>query len=242
MKKLLILLLAAILPFAVSPAANAADGGESPAYYVKDGRVWDNGTEIDAEVSEIPEGIDNGIKYWAYLGDYGEERAIWFFTRDEGEGGTPIGVLPLDETLQDLIWSPDGGQFLVAAGGFRADLFYYLYGEGMEKKAEFSGLRGGAEWIDPKRFVLTRIDDLRADEEGAILQDAGYKTSVIMYDSALGEETVLRESSDTGSFALDGVSEGKIVVYETYVASPKDWADEDKIEGREISVDIPPAK
>ena len=247
MKNLMILLLAAILPFAVSPMANAADEDDGPAYSVKNGRVWAKGTEIDAEVNEAPEWLDNGIKYWAALegGDDADETGVWFFTRDEGEGGTPIGFISLDSAYeyQDIVWSPDGGRLLLMTGsGMRPDVFFTLYGEGMEKKAEFSGLRGGAEWIDPNRFVLTRIDDLRADEEGVILQGAGYKTSVVLYDSPTGAETVLKESSDTGSFALGAVAEGKIVIGETYVASPKDWADEDKIEEREITVDIPPAK
>jgi hypothetical protein len=233
--------LCATLAFAASPAA-AADGGAAPSYSVKNGHVFSKGAELDVEVNEAPEGLDNGIQYWAAIEneDEPDETGVWFFTKD----GQVNGFIPLDSAgeYQDLTWSPDGAQLLLTTGsGMRPDVFFTLYAEGMEKKVEFSGVRGGLEWLGPYRFVLTRIDDVREDEDGVILGYAGFRTSVVLYDTAVDLETVLKEASDTASYALDSIAEDKIVVEETYVASPKDWADEDKIERREIVVEPPPA-
>ena len=239
MKKFLIFLIAVVMAFTASPVFAAQDG---PPYSVKDGRVYADGEELDAEVYEAPKGLDNGIKYWAALeGGDESETGVWFFTSD----GQANGFIPLDSPYeyQDLLWSPDGGQLLLATGsGMRADMFFTLYGEGMEQKVEIPGVRGSAAWVDPLRFVLTRIDDPRADEDGVILEYESYKTSAVLYDSAADDETILGESSGTQDFAIGEVTDdGKIVIIESYVDSPKDWADEDKIKTRETTVEVPAA-
>lgn len=237
MKKFLLFTFAVVMTFAASSVFGAQD---VPPYSVKDGHVYAGGEELDAEVYEAPEGLENGIKYWAaFEGGDESETGVWFFASD----GQVNGFIPLDSAYeyQDLLWSPDGGQLLLATGsGMRADLFFTLYGEGMRQGVEIPGVRDSAAWIDPRRFVLTRIDDARADEDGAILEHESYKTSVVLYDSAAGKETALGKSSDTQDFAIGEVTgDGKIVIVESYVDSPKDWAGEDKIKTRETTVEIP---
>jgi hypothetical protein len=112
----------------------------------------------------------------------------------------------------------------------------------MEKKAEIDGVKG-AVWIDPIRFVTTRIDDAR-EISGAISGRAfGYRVSVVMYDTAVSDTVVLKESTDTKNYWLNEVIEdgGALSVREESVKSQDDWGDEGKTEEREIRVEIPTA-
>ena len=125
----------------------------------------------------------------------------------------------------------------------RPDVFFELYAEGMEKKAEFSGMLGQIEWLeDGMRFVFTRIDDIREGgaEPGVSI---GWKLSAILYDSAIEEAIPLKESTDTKNFSFDSVSEDgeHIALTETSVQSSKDWGEEEKIKEREIKVPMPAA-
>jgi hypothetical protein len=120
---------------------------------------------------------------------------------------------------------------------------YALYKpETMEKKTEIPGMRGTASWIDAGRFVVTRIDDVRETESG-IFSTYALRLSAVMYDTAAEETVVLKEATATQNFWCreltdDGAS---ITVWEDYVESEKDWGDDEKINTREIKVEIPPA-
>ena len=154
--------------------------------------------------------------------------------------------IPLDNEneYQDLLWSPAGDRLILVRGsGARPDMFFDVYAEGMEKQAEFSGLREEIAWLDDgMRIVFTRIDGIR---EGGAFPGLSYglQLSVILYDSAVEETIPLKEASVTKNFSFVSVSEDgeKITVLETSVRSPNDWADEEKIDEREISVPVPAA-
>ena len=238
MKKFPIILTLLIFIVAVS-SASAAD---ISAFELKGGRVFKGGEEIECYVNEVPSEIEGPVRYWISLGWQNEVRedeyGAYFFTSE----GACLTFVP-DESCQDVIFSPDGGRFVLVTGsGFRPDMYFEVYGEGTEKTAEFSGIRGQLEWIDPVRFVFTRIDDIR--EAGAFLNlSYGLRFSVAMYDTATGETTVLKEATDTQNFWCPEVIEdgSAVAVTEDSVKSEKDWDDEEKIERREIRVEIPPA-
>ena len=154
---------------------------------------------------------------------------------------TSAPEVEIDEE-EETIFSPDGERFVLVTGsGIRPDITYEVYGEGGEKLAEFDGIRGMLEWIDPVRFVFTRIDDTREGEGGTFINV--WRVSVIMYDTAIREEIVLKEATDTKNFWFDEVIEdgAAVTATEEYVKSEKDWTDEDKIKTREIRVEIPAA-
>ena len=90
------------------------------------------------------------------------------------------------------------------------------------------------------RFAFTRIDGVR-DEGSSDNLGYGLKLSAVLYDSALEEETVLKEATDTQSFRFRGIGGENIEIAEEYVESPKDWGDDEKIKEREIKVPISPA-
>jgi hypothetical protein len=218
------------------------------AFSLKNGHVYKNGKELDCEVYEVPEGIDNAIKTWAVVGTETsetvkeEETGVWFF----GSGGGFMAFIPLESVYeyQDILWSPSGDRLILQRGSpMRPDVFFDLYAEGMEKKAEFSGVRDGIAWLgDGMRFAFTRIDGIR--EGGRFFNLAyGLRLSAVLYDSAVGETIVLKEATDTQNFWFSSVSEDdeNIAVTEEYVESPKDWADEGKIKQREITVPTPGA-
>jgi hypothetical protein len=222
----------------------ASSIGEAPdigAFAIKDGRVHKGGTALDCEVNEIPPEVEGPIRFWSVFGtDTSEavkenETGVWFFT----EGGGALTFVPLESEYecQGVIFSPGGGSFVLVKGsGARSDMFFEVYGEGTEKMAEFGGIRGEIEWIDPARFVFTSIGE-------GTRGDGGLYLSVSMYDAAAKELTVLKEAAGTRNFALGGVAEdgSAVTVIEQSVKSEKDWADEGKIETREIRVEIPAA-
>jgi hypothetical protein len=74
------------------------------------------------------------------------------------------------------------------------------------------------------------------------------RLSVVMYDTAAKEATVLKEATATQNYSLDEVIEdgGAVMVTEESVISEKDWVidDEEQAETRktrEIRVEIPAA-
>jgi hypothetical protein len=246
------------LSCAVSFAASG-DGPNFGAYTLRNGHVYKGDEELGVEVYEIPGGLEkNGIYAWAVLGtetseSIGEsDTGVWFFGEEEDR------FIPLDSEseYQGLLWNGEWDRFvLVRGGGMRADMFfdvYTLFEDAPEnssnfsttKKAEFSGMRGEMAWTsDGMRFVFTRIDDTR--EETGELANAPYwlRLSAVLYDSAADETIVLKESTDTQNFRFSAISKDgeKIVISEEYVKSPKDWADEEKVKTREITVPVPAA-
>ena len=218
------------------------------AFALVNGRVQKDGTPLDCEVYDIPSGLDNGIANWAVIGTgtsdavTEKETGVWFF----GSEGEFMTFIPLDNEneYQDLLWSPAGDRLILVRGsGARPDMFFDVYAEGMEKQAEFSGLREEIAWLDDgMRIVFTRIDGIR---EGGAFPGLSYglQLSVVLYDSAVEETIPLKEASVTKNFSFVSVSEDgeKITILETSVRSPKDWAGEEKINEREISVPVPAA-
>ena len=225
------------------------DGAFRPdAYSLRDGRVFLDEEVLDCQVFEVPDGLDNGITHWAVIGKgiSGEvtqaETGVWFF----GSEGMIVTFIPLDSEneYQDLLWSPAGDRLVLSRGsGVRADLFFDVFGEGMEKIAEFSGLRGETAWLDDgMRFVFTRIDDIR---EGAVFPGLSYglKVSAVLYDSAVEETIPLKEADETRNYTFLSVSPDgmEIRISETSVFSPEDWSDMDKWREREIIIPVPAA-
>jgi hypothetical protein len=250
MRKIFVLFTAVLICLSCASvfAASEGDGPNFGAYALKDGHVYKNGKELDCEVYDMPEGVDNEIRHWVVLGAQTsdavmeKETGVWFFSGD----GSFMAFIPLDSEYeyQDIFWSPGGDRLILQRGSpMRPDIFFELYADGMEKQAEFSGIRNVIEWLgDGMRFAFMRIDDTR--EYGQFLNLAyGLKLSVVLYDSATGETVVLKEATDTQNFWFSGISEDgeNVVISEEYVKSPKDWADEGKIKTREITVPVPPA-
>jgi hypothetical protein len=236
------------LTVTIPAAQKESDELNMDAFSLKDGHVFKDGEKLDCEVYEIPEGIDNEIKNWAAIGTETSdsvteaETGVWFF----GNEGQLMTFIPLDNEheYQDLLWSPSGDRLILVRGsGMRPDVFFELYDEGMEKKAEFSGLRGEIAWLeDGMRFAFTRIDDVRDSEDG-VYSSSLLKLSAVLYDSTVDETVVLKESTDTKNYRFSEISDDgeKIVITEESVKSPKDWGDEEKVKEREIKVPVPAA-
>lgn len=219
------------------------------AFSLKDGKVYKGDSPLECEVVAIDETIEGPLRYWAFLkadasgesdGSVRENEAgVWFFA----ESGAALTFLPMENRMdcQALIFSPGGERFLVMGGsGMRPDVGYVLYElPEMEKKAEFGGLREEVAWVDPLRFVMTRIDGIREGESFENLS-FGLRLSVVLYDSALGETFVLKGATDTENYSLSEVTDdGNAVVIETSATTEGDG--EDGSEGREIKVAIPAA-
>jgi hypothetical protein len=250
--KAILFLAVAILSAAVfANLAFAADEEiDISAYSIVDGEVRKDGTAFaeGAMVREIPAGVGGPLRFWsAFSPGISEavaenETGVWFFSKS----GEALAFQPLESEYDalDMAMNPDGDKFILTAGSYgRPDVTFGLYEfPGTDKKAEFSGVVGSAEWIDPVRFVFTRIDDARETEDGVFSMNA-LRLSVAMYDTSEEETTVLKEATDTKNYWFQRMTEdgASLVVNEDSVKSEKDWGDEEKIETREIKVEIPAA-
>jgi hypothetical protein len=250
MKKITVVFAAVIVLLACAPAFAAADGTAGlSAFALKDGKVYKGGEALDCEVNEIPD-AEGPVRYWSVFDQETSEEVtegesgLWFFAAD----GKSSAFLPVDSELigavQNVIFSPGGERFLLETGPqYQPEAVYGVYETAvLEKKAEVDGVKG-AVWIDPKRFVMTRIDGARDVPEPSPGRAFAYRASVVMYDAAASETAVLKESTDTKSYWLGEVIEegGALSVREESVESEKDWGDEEKTGAREITVPVPPA-
>jgi len=248
MKKML---LGVTIALGILAFAAYAETSDISVFSLKDGSIYRGGVALDCYVNEVPSEIDGPIRYWSVLGpDVSDavlenETGVWFFAQD----GACLTFVPLESEYgyQDIVFSPDGGKFVLATGsGMRPDVFFEVYGEGTEKLAELIGVIGQLAWVDPLRFVFTLIDEDMDDDirEGAF-HGLAYDMylSVAMYDTAAMEMTVLKKATGTQNFLFDEVIEdgNAVTVTEKSVKALEDWADDEKIEMREIRVEIPAA-
>jgi hypothetical protein len=237
--------------------SSGADGmPDWGAYSIRDGRVFKHDTEIDCEVYEMPQDITSVVERWAVFGTETSDvvteadTGVWFW----GLENDYFIHLDSEREYQGLFWSPQGDRFVLARGNEAgAEVTYELWtvdgdgGEGMNKKAEFSGVRGEIRWLDDgTRFVFTRIDSARETPDGAY-DPYALKLSAVLYDSASETETVMKEANDKQNFRFSEISDDgeNIALIEESVKSPKDWGregfDAGKIEEREIKVPVPDA-
>jgi hypothetical protein len=211
--------------------------------------------KLEREVNEVPSEIEGPVRYWVELGPRASDEAqdiesqyflagVYFFDSD----GACLSYVPIASEgggCQDVVFSPDGRRFVLVIGsGIRQDMFFKVYGEGMKMMGIFTGVRDQLVWIDETRFVMTRIDDEDRDGRAVDITSLSYtRLSVVMYDMATRDVTVLKEATDTQNFWFVALSEdgNAVMVKEDFVKSEADWDDEEKIETREIRVEIPGA-
>jgi hypothetical protein len=238
--------LAALVLTAPFVCEAAPDGA---VFTLKDGRVHKGDAALDSEVHQVPSEIGGPIRHWSVVGPSAsdemqeDEIAVWFFSSE----GQSLRHMPLEGEyeLQDVHFSPDGESLVLAIGSpMSPDMTYEVYGKTTERIGEIAGLRGDVAWLDPVRFVMTRIDDTRDFEKDPADGPAfGWRVSIVMFDVAAKETIVLRESTDTQNFWFKQVVEGENALsgVEDYVESEGDWSDEEKIKSRDIRIEIPAA-
>ncbi|MDR1020592.1 MAG: AmmeMemoRadiSam system protein B [Synergistaceae bacterium] len=238
--------LVAMAAFFICVADSAGAEVNLDAYTLSDGgAVFLGGRPVsDMAVSEADAGK---VRNWVVLSENKDAGAdatgVFFF----GEDGRCVGFLPLENEneCQGILFRPDGEFFVLVTGsGVRMDMFFNVYRlDGMEKTAEFAGLRDTLVLLGPSRFMFTRIDGIR---EGGSFPGLGYglRLSAVIYDTSFLNEIVLKEATDKQNFRTGEVSEDEssVTVTEEFVGSEKDWRDEGKIKTREIRVGIPAAR
>jgi hypothetical protein len=229
------------------PFASTVD---SNAFTLRQGRVYKGDKALECEVNEVLNEIEGSIRYWSALdpsvgGAVSEaETGVYFFTH----GGRHLSFIPLESGYEcrGIVFSPNGERFVIVRGGGRPDAFFELYDKTMKKLAEFIGMQypSTPAWIDPHRFVFTRIDDEDHNRnDGSVILSHRWRLSVVIYDTAVSEIIVLKEATDTQNFLLDAVIENgsAVSVSQESVKSVNDWGDPDKTEYRNIKVEVPPA-
>ena len=214
---------------------DAADGAKLS---VKDGVLYQAGKELpDYSVDDVPAEVGGPARHWSVY-----DTSVYFF----GSDGTCLQSLPLEEVsdCQNIIFSPDGKYRLMMGGSpSRPDIGYVLYGTAGEKLLEFGSLRSEPpQWIDATRFAFTRLGD--SIREGGSFPGFSYglRYSVFMHDTESGKMIPLKEATDTANFSLGEIIDNgaAVTIIEEWVETEADWADEEKVHGREIRVALPP--
>jgi hypothetical protein len=240
------LLLAVCAP-APFPATGFAAQGKVD-FVVKDGE-WYRQSGNKTSEPPVPNGseeTETGWVYWLYadpeISDEakGAERGFYFYSEKQdkysflrsGGGANVNGVH----------FSPDGKTFIVESTAEQSindislELFAY---EGLASLFKTTKAATPPLWLDAGRFVYSRFEP--GTDRGRSADYYNEWMSLSLYDAASGEDTVIKEATETSDFLLAGFAEDGVTVWEEYVDSPKDWADPDKAKNREITVPIPPA-
>lgn len=236
---LLTALLVAVCLLAGRPALAA---GEGPGVVMKGDGFYRGDQKLGGQVEAVASEIGGPIRHYGACEVSDDETVLFFFAAD----GTVIRTIPLNSPYEfrGVTFSPDGKYFVLGRGGdVRPDVSYELYGEAPEALLEFTALRMELVWLDPHRLVYNQIgDDIR--DNGTFLNlSYGVRLSVVLYEVPLNKTVVLKEATDTQNFWLGEVVEdgAAVTVDEESVKTPADWDDENKIEHRQIRVEIPAA-
>lgn len=177
-----------------------------------------------------------------FEGMEGSEGGICFFL---GEDEKPAGFLPIKEDAgaSMLDFSPSGEKLLISHGiEAKQDLRYYVVDAAKKsfvKEKSFTSM-GPFAWIDAHRFIFVAVDEGKGLRSGT--EDTWW-TSPSLYDSVEDHLTVIKEAEATKNYviAASDFEEGTLVIIEYSVKDEKDWADEDKVEEKELTVPIPAA-
>ena len=168
------------------------------------------------------------------------KRGILFYV----ENTKKYSFLPLKKgKVAEVHFSPDGAKFIVegpAESGID-NIALDLYGFA-DLKSKFKTVKASIppQWIDVERFCYSRFEP--GTSRGRPKGHPNEWSSLVMYDALAGKETVLKAATKTSDYNFMGPGEGdKVLVFEEYVNSPKDWADPNKPKSREIRVSLPPA-
>ncbi|MBQ3893414.1 MAG: hypothetical protein II737_08490 [Mailhella sp.] len=246
-RNLLALFFACVLAAPFAGAVQAAEG----VYLLKDGKAYraDGGTEKLLEGVDVQR-ADTSAGPWSWIAvDPGQDpemegskSGICFF---RGGDARPAGFLPVAEEAAScrLFFSPSGDRLLVSRGyEYIQHLSLYLIDKekGFVKKASFE-VAGPPFWVDPQRFAFSAVDAKKGPRaEGKF--DLWW-SSAALYDSMKNKLTVLRQATATADYAVTGCDRksGMLEVMESSVKDVKDWADEDKVDDKELRFPVPKA-
>ncbi len=246
-RDLLALFFAFVLAVPFAGAVQTAEGN----YLLKDGKAY----RVDGGRETLLEGVDaqradTAAGPWSWIvvdpeqsdGMKGTESGICFF---RGADARPAGFLPVAEEAAScrLYFSPSGDKLLVSWGHeYIQHLSLYLIDKekGFVKKASFK-VAGPPFWIDQQRFVFNAVDAEKGPRaEGKF--DLWW-SSVTLCDSMKDKLTVLRQATATADYAVTGCDRksGALEIMESTVKDEKDWADEDKVDDKELRLPVPKA-
>lgn len=220
-------------------------------------RRQSGGKLLDAPTPNGGYATESGWVYWLYANPEmsdeakGTERGLYFYSEKDKQ----YSFMPFEaENVNALHFSPDGAMFVVEGPGelemndVSLELFTLV-----DKTSRFKTVKAAMtpQWIDARRFLFTRNEPGQPRDRPDDYPSEG--TSAVMFDAISGEETVLKAATATSDFSVGALPEdapdlvilsedgGEILLTETLVDSPKDWADPDKAKERVVKVPVPAA-
>ncbi len=236
---------ACVLTLGLAGAACAGDN----AYILKDGKTYRAGNDTPLDDME-PGSVNTKAGLWSWIkvdpekspAMNGTQQGVYFFRGDDAK---PAGLIPIEEEVDScrIYFCPSGERLLLSWGMEYAQhlsLYEVDPAKGYVKKISFE-VQGPPIWIDPYRFAFTYVDPkkgLRAEGKFDC-----FWSSAAVYDSAVDLLTVLKQADALNNYILNGYFEDSdtFEVWRSTVKDEKDWADDDKIDEKELSVPVPAA-
>lgn len=213
----------------------AGEGRERREYAVelRQGQFQDAFSPFDDEAVRVD-------YYWFVAGGEGDPAGeipvLYVFTlsQDSAEADDPALTAAFfvgePERIRDVGISPKGERLIVAVGEEGSQvhdlelyrLSYYEH-EAFCHLATLRPAYGAFYWFDPWRVVYSALN-LEADLQSE--REPGYALDVRVYDSAVGEDYRITESSTLDSYRAVGLSEdGDIEMEQISVPDLADWKD-----------------
>ncbi|MDY4032085.1 MAG: hypothetical protein SOY64_03325, partial [Pyramidobacter sp.] len=213
----------------------AGEGRERREYAVelRQGQFQDAFSPFDDEAVRVG-------YYWFVAGGEGDPAGeipvLYVFTlsQDSAEADDPALTAAFfvgePERIRDVGISPKGERLIVAVGEEGSQvhdlelyrLSYYEH-EAFCHLATLRPAYGAFYWFDPWRAVYSALN-LEADLQSG--REPGYALDVRVYDSAVGEDYRITESSTLDSYRAVGLSEdGDIEMEQISVPDLADWKD-----------------
>jgi hypothetical protein len=232
---LAVVCLLTIAMFSLTPAAKAAS-----KYSVRDGKVFYK----NQEVAEAGGGymMSSFYCFAVFLGPAvsplvpEKDRGMYFFNSD----GKNIFYLPYeDEGMRIPFFSPEGDFLLLFSqtpdGGGVEHLLFTL--PDRTPTAAFSNISDEPYWVSANKFVYSRVEHW-VDDDSEMKRAL---TSLMLYDAAKGEKTVLKQADATHTYFEPVHDEDKWTIKECRVKEVADWKESDKIHCRpqEFTIDGP---
>lgn len=235
-------ILLTVLALPLAHSANAPTG-----YAVRDAKVSYMGKELpDITVNMLPPAVSQ-VRSWVVIEEDdvnagGEKGAgAHFFDKD----GKAIFHLPISPKDCQEVFPNEDGQWLLLLGGSpgrndKSVTLYKLFD--VEPKAAFDMHAANSPlWVDVDRFILTRLDGMIRDNDGAYVPF----DSVLLYDAKALKQVVLKPSDATHSYVASELSadKKKAKITESWVKKAEDWASsENNVQSREYWFELPAAR
>lgn len=182
---------------------------------------------------------DMGAYYWFPIAPAADTQAretdwgVYFFS----EAGKCIAFLPTQaaEFVKNIYINSTAKQMLIDFGPSPEQTVTLYNFETLRPERTFPAMEK-ISWVDADHFAMTYLET-KQKPRVANEQRKDW-LSVVIFDARTGQMKYLRKATETSNFLLDAVDTQKktFTIGERWVKNKRDWANDEKIAGRELTI------